>query len=308
MKEGIACFNVESEPELELLSSVANRVGQRAAVSIRVNPDVDAKTHAKITTGKADNKFGISYLRASEVYARAAALPAIDVAGIDMHIGSQITELAPFEKAYTLMAELTRQLLAEGHAIRHLDLGGGLGVPYRGDNDIPPHPDEYGAMCKRVLGPLGLKMVLEPGRMFVGNAGILVTRVIYRKDTEARDFIIQDGAMNDLIRPTLYDAHHDILPVDEALASGELTEADVVGPICESGDYLAKQRRLPHFQQGDLMAVMTAGAYGAVQSGTYNSRPLVAEVLVKGSQWSVIRPRQSYEELIGLDRLAAWQS
>jgi diaminopimelate decarboxylase len=308
LKEGIACFNVESEPELELLSAVANRVGQRAAVSIRVNPDVDAKTHAKITTGKADNKFGISYVRASEVYARAAALPAIDVAGIDMHIGSQITELAPFEKAYTLMAELTRQLLAEGHAIRHLDLGGGLGVPYRGDNDIPPHPDEYGAMCKRVLGPLGLKMVLEPGRMFVGNAGILVTRVIYRKDTEARDFIIQDGAMNDLIRPTLYDAHHDIFPVDEALEQGELSEADVVGPICESGDYLAKQRRLPQFQAGDLMAVMTAGAYGAVQSGTYNSRPLVAEILVKGDQWAVIRPRQSYEELIGLDRLASWQS
>jgi diaminopimelate decarboxylase len=307
LKEGIACFNVESEPELELLSAVANRVGQRASVSIRVNPDVDAKTHAKITTGKADNKFGIPYLRASEVYARAAALPAIDVAGIDMHIGSQITELAPFEKAYTLMADLTRQLLAEGHAIRHLDLGGGLGVPYRGDNDIPPHPDEYGAMCKRVLGPLGLKLVLEPGRMFVGNAGILVTRVIYRKDTEARRFIIQDGAMNDLIRPTLYDAHHDILPVEERLLQGELTEADVVGGICESGDFFARQRRLPAFEAGDLMAVMTAGAYGAVQSGTYNSRPLVPEVLVNGGQWSVIRPRQSYEELIGLDRLAPWQ-
>jgi diaminopimelate decarboxylase len=306
LKEGIACFNVESEPELELLSSVATRVGQRASVSIRVNPDVDAKTHAKITTGKADNKFGISYLRASEVYARAATLPSIDVAGIDMHIGSQITELAPFEKAYALMAELTRQLLAEGHNIRHLDLGGGLGVPYRGDNDIPPHPDEYGAMCKRVLGPLGLKLVLEPGRMFVGNAGILVTQVIYRKDTEARDFIIQDGAMNDLIRPTLYDAHHDILPVEEALASGEFREADVVGGVCESGDYFAKQRRLPLFQQGDLMAVMTAGAYGAVQAGTYNTRPLVPEVLVKGDQFAVIRARQSYEDLIGLDSLASW--
>lgn len=308
LKEGIACFNVESEPELELLSSVANRVGQRASVSIRVNPDVDAKTHAKITTGKADNKFGISYLRASDVYARAAALPAIDVAGIDMHIGSQITELAPYEKAYTLMADLTRQLLSEGHGIRHLDLGGGLGVPYRGDNDIPPHPDEYGAMCKRVLGPLGLKLVLEPGRMFVGNAGILVTRVIYRKETEARAFIIQDGAMNDLIRPTLYDAHHDILPVDEKLAQGELAEADVVGGICESGDYFAKQRRLPLFQPGDLMAIMTAGAYGAVQAGTYNSRPLVPEVMVNGRRWSVIRPRQSYEELIGLDRPAPWQT
>lgn len=307
LKEGIACFNVESEPELELLSAVASRVGQRASVSIRVNPDVDAKTHAKITTGKADNKFGISYLRASEAYARAAALPGIDVAGIDMHIGSQITELAPFEKAYTLMADLTRQLLAEGHAIRHLDLGGGLGVPYRGDNDVPPHPDEYGAMCKRVLGPLGLKMVLEPGRMFVGNAGVLVTRVIYRKETEARTFIIQDGAMNDLIRPTLYDAHHDILPVDEGLAASPWGEADVVGGVCESGDYFAKARRLPQFQAGDLMAIMTAGAYGAVQAGTYNTRPLVPEVLVKGDRHAVVRPRPSHDDLINLDRLAGWQ-
>ncbi len=306
LKEGISCFNVESEPELELLSAVANRVGQRATVSIRVNPDVDALTHAKITTGKADNKFGISYLRASAVYGHAAGLPAIDVAGIDMHIGSQITELAPFEKAYSLMAELTRRLLAEGHAIRHLDLGGGLGVPYRGDNDIPPHPDEYGAMVKRVLGPLGLKLVLEPGRVFVGNAGILVARVIYRKETAARDFIIQDAAMNDLIRPTLYDAHHDIWPVDETLASGDLAEVDVVGPVCESGDYFAKGRRLPLFRQGDLMAVMTAGAYGAVQSGTYNSRPLVPEILVKGERFAVIRARQSYEELIGLDQVPSW--
>ena len=307
LKEGIACFNVESEPELELLSRVAQRLGAKASVSIRVNPDVDAKTHAKITTGKADNKFGISYLRASEVYGRAAKLPGIDVAGIDMHIGSQITDLAPFEKAYQLMADLTRQLLAEGHNIRHLDLGGGLGVPYRGDNDIPPHPDEYGTMVKRVLGPLGLKLVLEPGRMFVGNAGILVTRVIYRKETEACVFVIQDGAMNDLIRPTLYDAYHEIMPVDEALGQGELVVTDVVGGVCESGDYFAKGRRLPKFQQGDLMAVMTAGAYGAVQSGTYNTRPLVPEVMVKDGQWSLIRPRQTYEELIGLDRLAPWQ-
>lgn len=308
LKEGIACFNVESEPELQLLSAVANRVGQRASVSIRVNPDVDAKTHAKITTGKADNKFGISYLRASEVYARAAALPAIDVAGIDMHIGSQITELAPFEKAYRLMADLTRQLLAEGHSIRHLDLGGGLGVPYRGDNDIPPHPDEYGAMVKRVLGPLGLKLVLEPGRMFVGNAGILVTRVIYVKDTDAKTFVIQDGAMNDLIRPTLYDAHHDILPVDEARKGLETISADVVGGVCESGDYFARDRRMPRPEQGDLLAIMTAGAYGAVQAGTYNTRPLVPEVMVKGSRFAVVRPRPSYEDLIGLDKLPAWLS
>lgn len=307
LKEGIACFNVESEPELELLSAVANRVGQRATVSIRVNPDVDAKTHAKITTGKADNKFGISWVKAREVYANAAKLPGIDVAGIDMHIGSQITELAPFEKAYTLMGELTKELLNDGHNIRHLDLGGGLGIPYRGDNDVPPHPDEYGAMVKRVLGPLGLKFVLEPGRMFVGNAGILVTRVIYVKDTEAKVFVIQDGAMNDLIRPTLYDAHHDILPVDESRKTAEMVVADVVGGVCETGDYFAKDRRMPRPEQGDLLAVMTAGAYGAVQAGTYNTRLLVPEVLVKGENYAVVRPRQSYEELIGLDALALWQ-
>jgi diaminopimelate decarboxylase len=307
LKEGIACFNVESEPELELLSEIAQRVGQRASVSIRVNPDVDAKTHAKITTGKADNKFGISYLRASEVYARAAALPNIDVSGVDMHIGSQITELAPFEQAFKLMATLVEQLKAEGHNIRHLDLGGGLGVPYRGDNDIPPHPDEYAAMVKRTLGHLKLKYMMEPGRMIVGNAGILVSRVIYVKENEGHTFVIQDGAMNDLIRPTLYDAFHEILSVDEARNETSV-EADVVGPVCESGDYFAKSRRLPKLQAGDLLAVMTAGAYGAVQSGTYNTRPLVPEVLVNGDQWALVRPRQTYEELIGLDQLAPWQA
>jgi diaminopimelate decarboxylase len=307
LKEGIACFNVESEPELELLSEVAQRVGQRASVSIRVNPDVDAKTHAKITTGKADNKFGISYNRASEVYARAAALPNIDVTGVDMHIGSQITELAPFEQAFKLMASLVEQLKSEGHNIRHLDLGGGLGVPYRGDNDIPPHPDEYAAMVKRTLGHLNLKYMMEPGRMIVGNAGILVSRVIYVKENEGHTFIIQDAAMNDLIRPTLYDAFHEIIAVDEQ-RNEETIEADVVGPVCETGDYLAKKRRMPKLQQGDLLATMTAGAYGAVQSGTYNTRPLVAEVLVKDAEWALVRPRQTYEELIGLDQLASWQT
>jgi diaminopimelate decarboxylase len=306
LKEGIACFNVESEPELELLSQIAQRVGQRASISIRVNPDVDAKTHAKITTGKADNKFGISYIEAPRVYARAAELEAIDVTGIDMHIGSQITELAPFEKAFQLMGELARQLLAQGHNIRHLDLGGGLGVPYRGTNDVPPHPDEYGAMVKRVLGPLGLKLVLEPGRMFVGNAGILVSRVVYVKENEGKSFVIQDAAMNDLIRPTLYDAYHDIMPVDEARLA-TLFEADVVGGVCETGDYFAKGRRIAKVEQGDLIAIMTAGAYGAVQSGTYNTRPLVPEILVSQDKWAVVRARQSYEELIGLDSLASWQ-
>ena len=306
LREGIACFNVESEPELELLSSVAQRVGQRASVSIRVNPDVDAKTHAKISTGKADNKFGITYLRASEVYARAAALPNIDVTGVDMHIGSQITELAPFEQAFKLMAELVTRLKSEGHNIRHLDLGGGLGVPYRGDNDIPPHPDEYAAMVKRTLGHLGLKYMLEPGRMIVGNAGIMVSRVIYVKENEGKVFVVQDGAMNDLIRPTLYDAYHEILAVEES-RNETSQEADVVGPVCETGDYFAKSRRLPKLEQGDLMAIMTAGAYGAVQSGTYNTRPLIPEILVKGDQFAVVRPRQTYEELIGLDHLAPWQ-
>ncbi len=306
LREGIACFNIESEPELELLSEVAKRVGQRAAVSIRVNPDVDAKTHHKISTGKAEDKFGISYKRAREVYARAAALPAIDVAGIDMHIGSQITELEPFEKAFRLMGELTQELRKDGHNIRHLDLGGGLGVPYRGDNDIPPHPDEYAAMVKRTLGHLNLKFVLEPGRMIVGNAGVLVSRVIYVKDGTSKHFVIQDAAMNDLIRPTLYDAYHEIIPVDEP-TGGATMMTDVVGPVCESGDYLAKGRKLPKVAPGDLLATLTAGAYGAVQAGTYNTRPLVPEVLVKDGKWALVRPRQSYEELIGLDRLASWQ-
>jgi diaminopimelate decarboxylase len=306
LREGIACFNVESEPELELLSAVAQRVGQRASVSIRVNPDVDAKTHAKISTGKADNKFGITYLRASEVYARAAALPNIDVTGVDMHIGSQITELAPFEQAFKLMAELVVQLKSEGHNILHVDLGGGLGVPYRGDNDIPPHPDEYAAMVKRTLGHLGLKYMMEPGRMIVGNAGIMVSRVIYVKENEGKTFVVQDAAMNDLIRPTLYDAYHEIMAVEES-RNETAQEVDVVGPVCETGDYFAKSRRLPKLQQGDLVAIMTAGAYGAVQSGTYNTRPLIPEILVKDDQFAVVRPRQTYEELIGLDRLAPWQ-
>jgi diaminopimelate decarboxylase len=308
LKEGVSCFNVESEQELELLSLVAQRTGQRATISIRVNPDVDAKTHAKITTGKADNKFGISFTRASEVYARAAALPGLDVAGIDMHIGSQITELEPFERAFKLMAELTARLKSEGHNIRHLDLGGGLGVPYRGTNDVPPHPDEYAAMVKRTLGHLGLKYVLEPGRMIVANAGILVSRVIYVKENDGNYFIIQDAAMNDLIRPTLYDAFHDIIPVKQAPNDAPVFTADIVGPVCETGDYLAKARRLPKPEPGDLLATMTAGAYGAVQSGTYNTRPLIAEVLVKDDKWSLVRPRQTYEELIGLDHLALWQT
>lgn len=308
LAEGIACFNVESEPELELLSAVATRMGKKAAVSIRINPDVDAETHAKITTGKADNKFGISWLRAEEIYAKAASLPGIDPAGVDMHIGSQITKLEPFEAAFRLMAELIVKLRAQGHNIRHADVGGGLGVPYRHGNELPPHPDEYAGILKRVLGPLGVKLVLEPGRLITGNAGILVSEVIYMKQEGASRFCIVDAAMNDLIRPTLYDAWHDIVPV-VAPADGSKTESvDVVGPVCESGDFMAKGRDLPPLKAGDLLAVMTAGAYGAVQAGTYNSRPLIPEVLVRGHEFAVVRPRQSYEDLIGRDALAPWQA
>jgi diaminopimelate decarboxylase len=307
LRERIACFNVESEPELELLSNIAMRLGTRATISIRVNPDVDAGTHHKITTGRAENKFGISFLKAREVYADAARLPGIDISGVDMHIGSQITALEPFEKAFRLMAELVGDLRKDGHDIRHLDLGGGLGVPYRGTNDVPPHPDEYANMVKRTLGSLGCRLVLEPGRMIAGNAGILVARVVYVKEGSAKRFVILDAAMNDLIRPTLYDAWHDLMPVKEPAADAAREPADVVGPVCESGDYLARDRPLPPLEQGDLVALMTAGAYGAVQSGTYNSRLLVSEVLVKGSRYAIVRPRQTYEELIGLDRVASWQ-
>jgi diaminopimelate decarboxylase len=307
LQEGIACFNVESEPELELLSSVAHRMGLRAAVSIRINPDVDAETHEKITTGKADNKFGIAFGRAEEIYAKAASLPGIEVTGVDMHIGSQITKLEPFEAAFKLMADVIRRLRAQGHNIRHADVGGGLGVPYRHGNEVPPHPDEYAHIIKRVLGPLGVKIMLEPGRLIVGNAGILVSRVIYMKQGEAQKFCIVDAAMNDLIRPTLYGAWHDIVPV-VAPADGSVTETvDVVGPVCETGDFMARGRDLPPLVQGDLIAIMTAGAYGAVQAGTYNSRPLIPEVLVKANRYAIVRPRQTYEELIGRDRLAPWQ-
>jgi diaminopimelate decarboxylase len=307
LREGIACFNVESEPELELLSAVAHRLGETANVSIRVNPDVDAKTHAKITTGKSENKFGISMSRAREVYARAAQLDNLRITGVDMHIGSQITTLEPYREAYTILAELVQELRADGHNIGHVDIGGGLGVPYRGDNDVPPHPDEYAQVVRETLGGLDCKFVMEPGRMIAGNAGILVARVIHVKHAEGKRFIIVDAAMNDLIRPTLYDAWHDIIPVNETRNATANSPADIVGPVCESGDYLAQNRPFPEVEPGDLITVMTAGAYGAVQACTYNSRLLIPEVLVNGEHYALIRPRQSYDELIGLDRLAAWQ-
>lgn len=302
----ILCFNVESEPELEMLSARAAAVGKKAPVSVRINPDVDAKTHKKISTGKAENKFGIPMQRARAVYARAAQLPGIRITGIDMHIGSQITELQPFDDAFALLVELVGALQADGHAIDHVDLGGGLGIPYKTDNSPPPLPDAYAAIVKKHVAKLGLKVMFEPGRLIVGNAGILVSEVIYVKEGDAKNFLIVDAAMNDLIRPTLYDAFHDIRPVVQPAADTPRMMADIVGPVCETGDYLGLDRDLPRLKAGDLIAVSTAGAYGAVQAGTYNTRLLVPEVLVNGDSFHVIRPRQTYEELIGLDSLPDW--
>ena len=305
VETGILCVNVESEPELEALSQVATSKGRSVDISIRVNPDVDAKTHAKIATGKAENKFGIPISRAREVYRHAARLPGLHVAGVDMHIGSQITELSPFADAFALLSDFVRELRADGHAITHVDLGGGLGIPYREGGETPPDPAAYAAVVKEATKGLGCKLIFEPGRLIVGNAGILVTRVIYVKRGEAKTFVIVDAAMNDLIRPTLYEAHHDIIPVRPP-SGGAWIRADIVGPVCETGDYLALNRDLPEPKPGDLLAVMTAGAYGAVQAGTYNTRALVPEVLVKGDAWSLVRPRLEADALIALDRMAPW--
>lgn len=306
LEAGIYCFNVESEPELEVLNARAVKAGKQAHVSFRVNPDVDARTHAKISTGKKENKFGISFDRARVVYARAASLPGIKVTGIDMHIGSQITELQPFEDAFRLLRELVETLRADGHAIDHVDVGGGLGIPYKDDNNPPPEPDHYARIVKEQLAGLNCKIVAEPGRLIVGNAGILVTEVIYVKDGGEKTFVIVDAAMNDLIRPTLYEAHHEIRPVVIQAASAPRIRADVVGPVCETGDYLALDREMAMPKAGDLMAVGSAGAYGAVQASTYNTRRLVPEVLVKDSEFHVIRPRPSYDDMINLDSVPAW--
>ncbi|GGD32497.1 diaminopimelate decarboxylase [Aureimonas glaciei] len=305
LQTGIFCFNIESEPELDLVSARAAALGKTAHVSFRINPDVDAKTHAKISTGKKSDKFGIAYGRAFEVYDRARHLPGILVAGIDMHIGSQITELEPFDIAFARLAGLVDQLRRAGHAIGHVDLGGGLGVPYRQDNMPPPEPTAYAETVKRHVRDLGCKVIFEPGRLIAANAGILVSRVLYVKDTGDKVFVIVDAAMNDLVRPTLYDAWHDISAVAEP-SSDERMVADVVGPVCESGDFMARDRSLPRLVAGDLISIASAGAYGAVQSGTYNSRPLVAEVLVKDDAFFAVRPRQTLEELIALDRLPPW--
>jgi diaminopimelate decarboxylase len=303
---GIHCFNVESEPELVRLSRVAKETGRIAPVSVRINPNVDAKTHAKIATGKSENKFGIPSQRAMEVYQGIAASPHLDAIGVDMHIGSQITDLEPFDNAFALMAELVGDLRGAGHNITHIDVGGGLGIPYQSDNNPPPDPLAYAAIVKKRIAPLGCDLILEPGRIIAGNAGILVTKVEYIKQGADRTFVIVDGGMNDMIRPTLYEAHHDVLPVVDPEPGTPEINADIVGPVCETGDYLAQGRQLTQMKEGDLLAVMGAGAYGAVMSGTYNSRPLLPEILVDGDNFHAVRPRQKIEDLIALDSVPDW--
>ena len=309
LDESILCFNVESEAELETLSTLATSKECVAKIAVRVNPDIDAKTHAKIATGKAENKFGIPISRAREVYARAAELPGLAVTGIDVHIGSQIIDLAPFDATFARLADLVRVLRADGHAIDHVDLGGGLGIPYRpGQETEASSAARYAALATRHFADAGVTCVLEPGRFLVGNAGILVARTILVKQGEAKRFVVVDAAMNDLIRPTLYEAHHEIVPIIEPPAGAPRSPADVVGPVCETGDYLALSRPLPPIAPGDLVAVLSAGAYGAVQAGTYNTRLLVPEVMVDRETFAVIRPRSDYDTLIGLDRVPAWLS
>jgi diaminopimelate decarboxylase len=303
---GIYCFNVESEPELAALAAIAAETSRQAPVAIRVNPDIDAKTHAKISTGKAENKFGVPLARAREFCAQATAKPGIHLVGVAMHIGSQITELAPFENAAALLIELARDLMRGGHRLEHIDFGGGLGIPYQSDDEPPPLPAAYAGMIKRLTKNLELKLVFEIGRMIAGNAGVLITRVIYVKQGLEKIFVVVDAAMNDLVRPTLYEAFHEIRPVRAPRPGTRWIVADVVGPVCESGDYLALDRKLPAVAAGDLLAVMTAGAYGAVQAGTYNTRALVPEVLVRGSQSAVVRPRFGTDAIIALDRLPPW--
>ena len=301
---GIGQVHIESERDLELLSQLAVARGRRMPIAIRINPDVDALTHAKISTGKAENKFGIDINQAPRVFARAAELPGVEPVSVALHIGSQLTDFAPYEQAFGRVADLVRRLRADGIAIRHLDLGGGIGVPYHGG----PAPDvaAYAEIVRRTVGDLDCALLFEPGRYLVAEAGVLVGTVIDVKQGATRRFVVGDFAMNDLIRPTLYEAYHPVLPVAEPAAGATSTIVDVVGPICETGDFLARDRAMPPIAPGDLLAVTHAGAYGAVMSSTYNTRPMVPEVLVNGAQWAVVRPRPSYEALIGLDQIPDW--
>jgi diaminopimelate decarboxylase len=299
LEKGIFQFNVESEQELERLGEVASETGATANIAFRINPDIDARTHAKISTGRFENKFGISWKRAGEVYARAAEMPGIRVQGIAMHIGSQLTELEPFEQAFGRMAELTSALRGQGHEISVLDIGGGLGIHYDPSAPPPPPLEGYAGLAVSTLGGLGCRIVVEPGRSIAGPAGLLVSEVIYVKQGETERFLIVDAGMNDLLRPSLYDAHHEILAVRSGRA--EKKRYDVVGPVCETGDTFCRDRELPRFEPGDLLAIRDAGAYGAVMSFSYNTRPPAPEVLVDGSEFTVIRERESLEELIGKD-------
>src|SRR5262245_12907639 len=303
---GIFAFNVESEPELRALSEVAEARHKTARIAMRVNPDVDAKTHHKIATGKAENKFGVPFAEAPSLYALASKLPGIEVSGIHMHIGSQITELGPFRNAFALLHKLIGTLRAQGFAISFVNLGGGLGIPYRDDQPAPPLPNDYAKLVKQEVGGLGVRLLFEPGRMIAGNAGTLVSRVLYIKRGDAKTFTIVDAAMNDLMRPTLYEAYHEILPVAEPAPGTPIVVTDVAGPVCETGDYLALARPLPELRAGDLISVMTAGAYGAVLASEYNSRLLVPEVLVAGAKYSVTRPRPSYDDLLVKEILPNW--
>ena len=306
LEAGIYQFNVESEPELEALNEVAGAMGKRAPITIRINPDIDAKTHAKISTGLSESKFGIPWSRAREAYALASRLKHVEIVGVDVHIGSQITELAPFEAAFRRVVDFVGVLRGDGHAISRIDLGGGLGVPYRSDNIPPPDPAAYGAMAASITKGLNAQLIMEPGRLIAANAGILVSRVIYAKKGEAKYFLILDAGMNDLMRPALYDAYHDVVPVEEAGPDSPRERYDVVGPICETSDLFAADRDLPRLKDGDLVAILTAGAYGAVMSSAYNARPPAPEILVKGSEWAVVRPRMDDDALLTSDRIPPW--
>jgi len=303
---GIRMFNVESEPELEALNAVAISMGKRAPISFRVNPDVTAGGHEKISTGKKENKFGVAWSSAKMAYARAAQLPGIEIVGVDVHIGSQIDDLAPFKMAIDKVGALITDLRKDGHDIRVFDIGGGLGIPYGANAPAPPLPSEYGKMVKDATAHLNVEMVFEPGRMIAGNAGVLLSTVTYVKQGETREFLIVDAAMNDLIRPALYDAYHEIEPVIAPKPGTAQQLYDVVGPVCESGDTFTKQREFPAMKNGDLIVMHSAGAYGAVQSGQYNTRPLVPEVLVSGDKYAVIRERPTIEEILKSEHIPDW--
>ncbi len=308
LKAGIKQINVESEPELAVLDSVARRLGVTAPIAVRVNPDVDAHTHHKITTGKSENKFGIDWAFVREFYARAAAFPGLRVVGISVHIGSQLRKLEPFRDAFARVREMVLNLRDDGHAIERIDLGGGLGIPYGDDADdmTSPGPGDYAAVVKAATQDLDCQVIFEPGRVIVGNAGVLVTRVLYVKHGATRRFAIVDAAMNDLMRPALYDAYHAIVPVAEMPADGGIVETDVVGPVCETGDTFGVRRPLPEVGADDLLAIRSAGAYGAAMSSTYNTRPLIPEVLVKDDAFAVVRPRLSVEEMIAQEAYPDW--